>query len=46
LFPSRGWQQACGAILQQQVNKIQAGRKHREEENETEAEEREDAVQG
>jgi hypothetical protein len=25
LFPSRGWQQACGAILQQQVNKIQAG---------------------
>jgi hypothetical protein len=34
LFPSRGWQQACGAILQQQVKKIQAGRKHREEENE------------
>jgi hypothetical protein len=25
LFPSRGWQQACGAILKQQVNKIQAG---------------------
>ncbi len=26
LFPSRAWQQACGAILKQQVNKIQAGR--------------------
>jgi hypothetical protein len=46
LFLSRGWQQACGAILQQQVNKIQAGRKHREEENKAEAGEREDAVQG
>jgi hypothetical protein len=46
LFPSRGWQQACGAILQQPVNKIQVGRKHREEENKAEAEEREDAVQG
>jgi hypothetical protein len=32
--------------MKQQVNKIQAGTKHREEENEAEAEEREDAVQG
>jgi hypothetical protein len=45
LFPSRGWQWACGAILQHQINKIQAGRKHREQENEAEAEEREDAVE-